>query len=46
MSGLYEDLLQDLEEIIAMEKGLLPMEEIPNMPARTYAPKIEDAGEV
>ena len=43
MSDFYEELLQDFEEIIAMEKGLVPMEEIPNMLVKTYAPKLEKA---
>ena len=40
MAGLYEDLVKDLEEIIVMEAGRLPLEEIPDMPAKTYAPKL------
>lgn len=40
MAGLYEDLVKDLEEIIAMEAGTVELEEVPNMPAKTYAPKI------
>ena len=39
MAGLYEDLLKDMEEIIGMEAGKIELEEIPNMPAKTYAPK-------
>lgn len=45
MSDLFEELLQDFEEIIDIEKGLVPMEEIPNMPANTYAPKLEKTNE-
>ena len=40
MAGLYEDLVKDLEEIIAMENGKNKLEEIPNMPAKTYAPQL------
>jgi len=40
MAGLYEDLVNDLEEIIAMENGNMELEEILNMPAKTYAPKL------
>ena len=40
MAGLYEDLVKDLEEIIAMKNGSIELEEIPNMPAKTYAPKV------
>jgi len=40
MAGLYEDLIKDLEEIIAMENGSIELEEIPNMPAKTYVPKV------
>ena len=40
MAGLYEDLLKDMEEIIGMEAGKIELEEIPNMPAKTYAPKV------
>lgn len=39
MAGLYEDLLEDLEEIIAMENGTIDFEEIPDMPVRTFVPK-------
>ena len=42
MASLYEDLLQDLEEIVAIENGSIPMEEIPNMPAVTLTPKKEN----
>lgn len=40
MAGLYEDLINDLEEIITMENGNIELEEIMNMPAKTYAPKL------
>lgn len=40
MAGLYEDLIKDMEEIIAMETGSVELEEVPNMPAKTYAPKM------
>ena len=40
MAGLYEDLVNDLKEIIGMESGKIELEEIPNMPSKTYAPKV------
>ena len=40
MAGLYEDLIKDMEEIIAMEAGTVELEEISNMPVKTYAPKV------
>ena len=40
MAGLYEDLVKDFKEIIAMEAGTVELEEIPNMIAKTYAPKV------
>lgn len=40
MAGLYEDLIKDMEEIIAMEAGTVELVEIPNMPAKTYVPEV------
>lgn len=36
MSDLFEDTIIGLLQAVSIEKGYIPMEKIPNLPAETY----------